>query len=225
VVVTAHFPNSQEALVGAIDDIETRGLYRKHAKRLFDIAFVLLASPFVLPVVGILAFLVMLDGHSPFFVQRRIGRNGKIFSMIKLRSMVPDADRRLAEHLGSNSRAREEWDRTQKLRRDPRITWIGQVIRKTSLDELPQFFNVLRGDMSVVGPRPMMPSQRELYPGQAYYLMRPGVTGLWQIGDRNNTSFASRARYDAEYYRRLGLRTDLGIILRTLKVVARGTGC
>ncbi len=223
--MTAHFQNSSEALVGAVEGVSPHSLYRSHSKRLFDILFVIAAAPFVVPVVALLAVLVMLDGGSPFYTQRRVGRGGKIFTMVKLRSMVPDADRRLAEYLATNPEAREEWDRTQKLRNDPRVTWIGRIIRRTSFDEFPQFYNVFVGDMSVVGPRPMMPSQRDLYPGQAYYAMRPGVTGFWQIGERNDSSFAARARYDADYYQKMGFRCDLWVILRTVRVMACGTGC
>jgi len=207
-----------------VDYTPQKGLYRTGIKRVFDIAFVLCTCVIVLPLVALLCVLVALDGGSPFYVQQRVGLNGRVFRMVKLRSMVEDADRRLADYLSANPAAATEWARTQKLRHDPRVTWIGRVIRRTSLDELPQFWNVLVGDMSVVGPRPMMPSQRDLYPGQAYYALRPGVTGLWQIGARNNTSFASRARFDADYYKLMGFWADLSIILRTVRVVFRGTG-
>lgn len=222
--MTAHFPNSPGTISEIVDYTPRTGLYRNGMKRAFDIAFVVASAVIVVPLVVAMALLVCLDGGSPFYVQSRVGRGGRIFSMVKLRSMVQDADRKLAEYLAGNPEAAEEWARTQKLRHDPRVTWIGRLIRRTSLDELPQFWNVLLGDMSVVGPRPMMPSQRDLYPGQAYYELRPGVTGLWQIGARNNTSFAARARFDADYYRILGLWSDMSIILRTVQVVLRGTG-
>lgn len=221
--MTAHFPQATDA-IQAVDFTPRRSIYRELVKRLFDIVFVLCISIAVVPVVTVLAFLVAFDGGSPFFVQRRVGKNGRIFTMVKLRSMVPDADRKLAEYLHSEPTARAEWDLNQKLKCDPRITRIGALIRKTSMDELPQFWNVLIGDMSVVGPRPMMPSQRELYPGQAYFALKPGVTGFWQIGDRNNTSFAARARFDAEYYDRLSLWTDIRVIAKTIRVVLKGTG-
>ena len=127
--------------------------------------------------------------------------------------MVIDADQRLAAHLAADPALRAEWDETQKLKNDPRITAVGRLLRKTSLDELPQLWNVLKGDMSLVGPRPMMPEQRALYPGRAYYSMRPGLTGPWQVSDRNETSFAGRAEFDAAYARRMSLRTDLVILL------------
>jgi lipopolysaccharide/colanic/teichoic acid biosynthesis glycosyltransferase len=185
---------------------------------------VVAVSILVVPLVVVVALLVMLDGGSPFYTQQRVGKDGRVFSMFKLRSMVPNADRFLSEHLKSNPEALAEWNKTQKLRDDPRITLVGRVIRKTSLDELPQFWNVLIGNMSVVGPRPMMPSQRDLYPGQAYYALKPGVTGFWQIGVRNETSFAERAHYDAAYYRQVSFFTDIRVIAKTVQVVLRATG-
>lgn len=222
--MTAHFPNSADVLSGLVDYTPRRSVYREFFKRAFDIGFVILVSVLIVPVVAIVAALVMLDGGSPFYVQHRVGKDGRVFRMVKLRSMVTDADRILSEYLRARPEALEEWNRTQKLRHDPRITILGRIIRKTSLDELPQFWNVLVGDMSVVGPRPMMPSQRDLYPGQAYYALKPGITGFWQIGDRHETSFASRARYDADYYKRVSFLTDLRVIASTVQVVVRGTG-
>ena len=222
--MTAHFQKSSDVISGIVDYTPQESVYRSYVKRIFDIGFVLASALVVLPVTLILALLVMTDGHSPFYTQERVGRDGKVFRMVKLRSMVKDADHKLAEYLARNEAARDEWNRTQKLMRDPRITRVGAIIRKTSLDELPQFWNVLTGDMSVVGPRPMMPQQRELYPGQAYYALKPGVTGMWQVGDRNNTSFAARARYDADYYRQVSLATDVGLVFKTVRVMVRGTG-
>ena len=120
--------------------------------------------------------------------------------MWKLRSMVPNAEAVLEAHLASNPDARAEWDLNQKLNDDPRITRFGRALRRSSFDELPQLWNVLQGEMSLVGPRPMMCSQKSLYPGQEYYLMRPGVTGFWQVSARNQTSFRERAEFDRAYY-------------------------
>lgn len=200
------------------------GLYRGYFKRAFDILAVLLAAPFVLPVVLLMGLLVMRDGGSMFYTQARIGRGGKVFRIWKLRSMVVNADKKLEEYLASDPVARAEWNEHQKLKNDPRITAAGRLIRKTSLDELPQLWNVLRGDMSLVGPRPMMPDQKALYPGRAYYRLRPGLTGFWQISDRNETSFAGRAAYDTQYARRLSLPTDVMVLCATVWVVVRGTG-
>lgn len=201
------------------------GLYRHGLKRCIDTALILLALPFVLPLLGVLALLVALDGGSPFYSQSRIGRNGRVYRMWKLRSMVTDAEARLEAHLSSDQAARREWDSKQKLRDDPRVTRLGQFLRKSSIDELPQLANVLMGDMSLVGPRPMMVSQKILYPGTDYYDLRPGITGLWQISDRNDTTFAARAGYDERYNADLSLRTDAGIIASTFRVVLHGTGC
>lgn len=198
--------------------------YSGFFKRTLDIVLVLLALPIVLPTLLFLAFLVARDGNNPFYGQTRIGRDGKEFTMWKLRSMVPNAHVLLADHLTRNPAAKREWDETQKLKNDPRVTRIGQLMRKTSLDELPQLWNILVGEMSIVGPRPMMPEQKILYPGKAYYSMRPGLTGLWQVSQRNDSSFASRADFDTSYAGQLSLRTDLGIIFATVGVVVRGTG-
>ena len=199
-------------------------LYDGLGKRLFDLVFVaLIALPVVL-VLAVLSILIAMDGHSPFYVQKRLGMHGKVFRMYKLRSMVPNADKVLQAYLDSNPEARAEWDRNQKLKKDPRVTWVGRLIRKTSLDELPQFLNVLKGDMSVVGPRPMMTDQRDLYPGTEYFEMRPGITGAWQTSVRNESSFAQRAEYDRDYFYHLSLLTDLKIVLRTFGVVVRATG-
>jgi exopolysaccharide production protein ExoY len=138
--------------------------------------------------------------------------------------MVCDAETRLAEHLARSPEAQAEWDHTQKLKCDPRITVFGNFLRKTSLDELPQLWNVLKGDMSLVGPRPMMAGQQGLYPGLAYYALRPGITGSWQVSDRNASSFAARADFDNAYEETLSFMGDLHILAATVGVVLRGTG-
>jgi lipopolysaccharide/colanic/teichoic acid biosynthesis glycosyltransferase len=200
------------------------GSYARFVKRGFDILAVLLAAPFVVPVVLLLGLLVAFDGGPAFYVQDRVGRGGRTFRIWKLRSMVPEAERRLEEHLAGDPSALAEWRTTQKLKNDPRITRVGRLIRKASLDELPQLWNVLKGDMSLVGPRPMLPGQTALYPGRAYYALRPGLTGFWQISRRNETSFAGRAAYDTAYAGRISLATDLLVLLATIRVVLRGTG-
>ena len=150
--LTMHMRSASAAQISSKDVLPPRipGVYRSFAKRGLDIGIVLLALVPVLLVMAPLCLLIMLDGHSPLYRQARIGRNGRVFRMWKLRSMVHDADARLEAHLAANPRARVEWDHAQKLRDDPRITPIGSLIRKTSLDELPQLFNVLMGDMSLV---------------------------------------------------------------------------
>ena len=202
-----------------------RALYRRAVKRGLDILFVLLAAPVVLPVTLLMAVAVAADGHNPFYAQRRVGRGGRVFRMWKIRTMVPDADAALERHLAADPALRAEWERHQKLRHDPRITLLGRMLRKSSLDELPQFWNVLSGDMSVVGPRPMMVHQAALYPGASYYALRPGITGPWQVSDRHATSFAERARFDDAYHSGLSLAGDLVLLWRTVAVMLRGTGC
>ncbi|MCR8726783.1 sugar transferase [Frigidibacter sp. ROC022] len=199
--------------------------YGGFPKRCVDIVLVLLAAPVAIPLVLGMVLLVALQGQNPFYRQARLGRGGRTFGMLKIRTMVPDAEARLEAHLAAEPEARAEWDCHQKLRNDPRITRIGRFLRKTSMDELPQLWNVLIGDMSLVGPRPMMVEQRKLYPGTAYYMLRPGITGAWQISDRHMTSFAERAHYDEVYLQNLSLQTDMKLMVRTVGVVLRGTGC
>lgn len=172
----------------------------------------------------IIAAMVAMDGHNPFYSQLRVGKNGRRFRLWKIRTMTVDADDGLEAYLQANPEARTEWDRHQKLKNDPRITRIGKVLRKASLDELPQLFNVLTGSMSLVGPRPMMLEQEKFYHGTAYYHLRPGVTGFWQISERNEASFVSRVEFDEDYNNRLSLMTDLSTLIRTVSVVIRGTG-
>ena len=185
-----------------IDDAlvsRSRGqIYRDGLKRALDVTLELIAALPVLIILMVLAALISLDGGSPIYLQKRVGRSGRVFHMWKLRSMVMNADALLEQHLARDPALRREWNHTQKLRHDPRITRIGRIIRKTSLDELPQLWNVLRGDMSLVGPRPMMIDQQDLYPGTAYYALRPGITGFWQTSVRNESSFAERAGFDTD---------------------------
>lgn len=199
-------------------------LYRNGMKRCLDVVLILATLPITLPLVLLMMGLAALDGHSPIYRQKRIGRGGRIFRMIKIRTMVPGADALLRRCLDADPEARSEWDETQKLKSDPRITRFGRVMRKCSLDELPQLWNVLIGDMSLVGPRPMMVDQEKLYPGTAYFELRPGITGPWQISDRNDSSFAARAGFDSRYLATLSLPRDVAILFRTVMVVLRGTG-
>jgi len=155
--------------------------YKNYVKRLIDLLVVFLAAPIAIPVTLGLIVLIRRDGSSSFYGQERIGKDGKIFNCWKLRSMIPDADKKLENYLSQYPEAREEWDEFQKLRNDPRITPIGRFMRRTSLDELPQLWCVFKGEMSIVGPRPFLPQQQKLYSGQKYYEMRPGITGLWQV--------------------------------------------
>ena len=198
--------------------------YPRYGKRALDLALVVAALPVWLPLILLAAAVVALDGHSPFYGQDRVGRGGRIFRMWKLRSMVPGADALLERRLAQNPDARLEWDDTQKLQDDPRITRFGRLLRKSSMDELPQLLNVLSGEMSLVGPRPMMIEQQVLYPGSRYYALRPGLTGFWQVSERNQCRFRDRARFDDAYWMAQSLRTDVSVLWRTIAVVMRCTG-
>jgi exopolysaccharide production protein ExoY len=170
---------------------------------------------------------VLLTSGSPaIYKQPRYGRDGRVFSFYKFRSMVSDADAVLARHLRENEEARQQWAKYQKLDKDPRITPFGAFLRKYSLDELPQFWNVLKGDMSMVGPRPCMFSQKDLYgPYWGHYCsVRPGITGLWQVSGRSEVSYRRRAAMDADYVATLSLRQDIAILLKTFLVVAGAKG-
>ena len=220
---------SQDFLSSSIDgqDYGTaadKGIYRNIGKRALDICLLLVGLPFVLPVMLLVAGAIMLGGGPVFYTQPRLGLNGQVFRLWKFRSMEVDADRKLAEYLATNPEAAKEWRLAQKLRHDPRITPVGRVIRKTSLDELPQLFNVLKGEMSLVGPRPMMPDQRELYKGGSYEKLRPGISGLWQISARNDVSIAERARFDTENDQKVSLGTDVMVLAKTMGVVCRASG-
>ncbi len=164
--------------VGPVRVQRRPGLYRNHFKRLLDLLLVVLALPVVLPLIGVLALVLGVQGGRPFYCSDRVGRGGRTFRKVKLRTMVVGADDILEDYLEANPAARQEWNDKQKLLSDPRVTRFGRFLRRSSLDELPQVWNVLAGDMSLVGPRPMMPCQRPMYPGVAYYGLRPGMT-LW----------------------------------------------
>ncbi|MGJ7495445.1 sugar transferase [Variovorax sp. RT4R15] len=191
-------------------------------------------------IVGALAFFVLFGplylavavavriglGGPVYYGQTRLGQGGRAFRFYKFRSMVNGSDEILARHLEGDAAARAQWKRFQKLENDPRITPVGRVIRKLSLDELPQFFNVLKGDMSLVGPRPCMVRQRSLYgrSWEHYCHMRPGITGLWQVSGRNRLSYADRVALDARYAAEWSLWLDVKILARTVWVVLSGDG-
>ena len=199
-------------------------LYRSGLKRFFETTLVILTAPVTVPFILLLALLVSLDGGRPFYNQKRVGLGGRVFRIWKLRTMVIDADARLQAHLASNPDAQIQWLRTQKLKQDPRVTPIGRILRKISLDELPQLLNVLNGTMALVGPRPMMLDQQSIYLGGAYYRLRPGITGPWQVSERNESEFVARVRYDEAYERDMSFAGDLSIMARTVAVVLRATG-
>lgn len=179
------------------------------------------------PLMALIALLVWRrDGAPILFGHYRIGQHGRLFRCLKFRSMYRDSDRMLRELLARDPAAREEWERDRKLRDDPRVTPIGNLLRRTSLDELPQLFNVLRGEMSLVGPRPITLAELPRY-GQVrwhYLSVRPGMTGLWQVSGRNDTTYAERVELDRRFVEDSSLRMRFGILVRTLRVVVLGSG-
>ncbi len=180
----------------------------------------------LLPVLGAIFALVARSGGKIIYGHRRMGRGGKWFTCYKFRTMVLNGDEVLARVLAENPAMREEWVRDEKLRKDPRVTGIGEFLRKTSLDELPQLFNVLVGDMSLVGPRPVAETGIARY-GKAvrwYLAVRPGMTGLWQVSGRNDVEFRRRVVLDIYYVRSQSFLLDLQILLRTFRVVVSGSG-
>jgi Undecaprenyl-phosphate galactose phosphotransferase WbaP len=196
-------------------------------KRLFDVAVSCVLLIALLPIMLIVAAMVSMDGGPIFYFHERVGRGGKLFKCLKFRTMVPDADAALGELLANSSEASHEWRRTRKLRQDPRTTTSGRLLRATSIDELPQFINVLVGDMSLVGPRPVVQQElRDHYKkDNSYYLLvRPGITGLWQISGRTEIGYEQRVHLDAWYVRNWSLWGDIIILVRTLPAVIMGRG-
>ncbi|AJE45883.1 sugar transferase [Celeribacter indicus] len=217
--VSAAVPVAAEAV--------SRQAYRNFGKRLFDLTFLLLCAPLVVPLVLVFALMVRRDGGPAFFVQERIGRNGRAFACYKLRTMRADAEAVLEHLCRTDPEIAAEWRTYQKLATDPRITRLGKLLRATSLDELPQLLNVLRGDMSLIGPRPFLPSQMSIYAaakGQAYFRLRPGLSGPWQVVGRGATAFADRVKFDEAYDRNLSLGHDVKLTVQSCLAVLRRTG-
>lgn len=195
-------------------------------KRGFDILFSLIALFCCAPLLLLIALIVKLSSPGPiFYCSLRIGREGRLFKFWKFRSMYRDADERLEHILNSDRRLRREWERYYKLKNDPRLTRIGKFIRKTSIDEFPQFWNVLVGDLSVVGPRPYLPREAETIKKiigsrmQWMLSVRPGLTGLWQTSGRNFLTFEQRVRLDLKYVEERNFFYDLRLILKTIPVL------
>ena len=221
-----------EEAIGAIaDDMAWVRVHHpamlRAGKRAVDVA----AALFFFCAFGWLYVLIALgvfitSGAPVLYSQPRFGRGGRVFKFYKFRSMLPNSAQILEEHLRNDPVARQQWDDYQKLEDDPRITRFGKFIRKTSLDELPQFWNVLVGDMSLVGPRPCMLDQKILYGADwsFYCAVRPGITGLWQVSGRNQLSYKKRVALDVAYVETLSVGRDIGIFIRTIWVVAVGHG-
>ena len=197
------------------------------ASRTLDASVAVLAFIFFLPLMLLIVVAVFLtDGGRIFFAQRRIGKDGREFHCLKFRTMAMDAEARLADLLSSDPEARAEWARDHKLKNDPRITYVGRFLRKSSLDELPQLINVLRGEMSIVGPRPIVEAEAHRYGRYFghYCRVRPGITGLWQVSGRNNTTYRRRVAYDIVYSRSRSTWMDIRILMMTIPSVALARG-
>ena len=200
----------------------------KFVKRAIDIIGSIVGIIFLIPltiVIGI-ANLILKDKGPIFYTQERIGKNGKHFKMYKYRSMVVGADEKLREYLAENEEAREEYAKYKKLKHDPRITKMGAFLRKTSLDEFPQFINILKGEMSLVGPRPYLPREREEINGFFNYIMscKPGLTGFWQVNGRSDVTFTDRLEMDMQYYYKHNLKMDIKILKDTFVNVIKKEG-
>jgi Undecaprenyl-phosphate galactose phosphotransferase WbaP len=196
-------------------------------KRCLDISLLFLGAAIALPLIGLVALVIKLGSRGPvFFSQERIGRYGRHFRALKFRTMVPNGDDILAAYLVAHPEERIIWRRNRKLKCDPRVTWVGRILRRTSLDELPQLWNVLRGEMSLVGPRPMMRVEIPEYGDQFEDCVQvlPGITGLWQVSGRGDTSFRQRVALDVEYATTRSLWLDLKILFRTPAVVITRKG-
>ena len=197
-------------------------------KRGIDIIGGIAGTLILIPLTAILfvANLISKDNGPLFYTQKRIGKNGKIFKMYKFRSMCVGADEKLKKYLDENEEARKEYKKYKKLKYDPRVTKIGEFIRKTSIDEVPQFINVLKGEMSLVGPRPYLEREKEEMTYYYKYIVscRPGLTGYWQIAGRSNVTFEDRLHMDMDYYRKHTLKTDIKILKKTVEKCLKKEG-
>lgn len=200
---------------------------RPKLKRLLDIALCMAGMPLIIPLSLVLALMIRLDSKgSALYRQERIGKDGKHFMIYKFRTMSPDADAILQRHLDANPELAAEWERDHKLKNDPRLTRAGHFLRKWSLDELPQVLNILKGDMTLVGPRPIVEAEIPKYGRyfEEYCEVRPGLTGLWQTSGRNDTTYSQRVAYDHYYINHWSLGLDLWILAKTIPVALSGRG-
>jgi Undecaprenyl-phosphate galactose phosphotransferase WbaP len=214
------------------DEVSTRDLIAQVAprvslsmerafKRLLDLLGALTLTAVFSPLILVILVVTHRSGGSAIFRHKRVGRNGEIFECLKFRTMVPNAERVLKDLLANNQDLREEWDRDHKLRDDPRVTPLGKFLRNTSLDELPQIWNVVKGEMSLVGPRPVTREELLRYGRNMllYMMVKPGITGLWQVSGRSNTDYRRRVAIDVCYVRNQSVLLDLWILLKTTRVV------
>lgn len=193
-------------------------------KRAFDVTIASTTLILMAPTMILIALLIMMTMGGPvFFVQQRVGFKRRLFGCLKFRTMVTDAGDRLADYLAHNPDAARAWRETQKLKNDPRVTWLGHLLRKSSLDELPQLFNVLRGDMSCIGPRPVLQDELNRYGDHDvdYTRAKPGLTGMWQVNGRSKSSYAHRVKCDRYYVRRWSVALDFKILFRTIPAVMK----
>jgi Undecaprenyl-phosphate galactose phosphotransferase WbaP len=196
-------------------------------KRFFDVAVSMISLPLLLPLIGIIAIIIRLETTGPaIYAHERIGKNGKTFKCYKFRTMQKDAEVKLKEMLEGSEILRNEWGKTWKLKEDPRITKIGRFLRKTSLDEFPQLFNVIKGEMSLVGPRPYLLREKDKISENLHVILsaKPGITGLWQVSGRSNTDYEYRIKLDSWYVMNWSLWLDIAILFRTVKVVLKTEG-
>ncbi|WP_212524289.1 sugar transferase [Actibacterium sp. MT2.3-13A] len=197
------------------------------SKRVFDKVFAVAALVFFAPFILLVAAAILIaDGRPVFYGHRRVGLDGRSFQCLKFRTMARNSDILLQKHLRDDPAARAEWQATRKLSRDPRVNCLGAFLRKTSLDELPQFWNVLRGEMSVVGPRPVVIEEATFYKGHFadYISVLPGVTGAWQVSGRSNTTYDERVSMDVDYVRNRSFWGDMRIVLKTVSVILTQKG-
>lgn len=226
----------QPVLQVIIEQASAKSLYLTHrrpksnlltVKRAIDIVGSLILLLLLFPILVFIALAIVCEGRPVIFRSARVARGGRIFNVLKFRTMVSGAESLLEQHLASNPSASEEWHRSWKLRKDPRVTRLGQLLRISSADELPQLVNVLLGDMSLVGPRPVTPNELQQHYGDDKYFylqFRPGITGLWQISGRNECSYPERVSLDVKYAQNWSLHRDVLILLRTVPAVVSGRG-
>lgn len=207
-------------------EIDEQIIVHNWLKRSFDILFSIMALILLLPAFLVILLLVKLSSPGPvFYCSLRIGRKGKLFKFWKFRSMHRDADQRLEVMLSSDPKLKQEWQKYFKLRNDPRLTRIGSFLRKTSMDELPQFWNVLIGDLSIVGPRPYLPREADVIRKilgsemEKMFSVRPGLTGLWQTAGRNFLTFKERVKLEVSYVDKRSFLLDLKLIARTIPIL------
>lgn len=231
ILIKSNYKNYGLTFLKPLDFLDVLGLQVKnnllHAsaqvfKRYMDIVFSIFGLLILAPLLGIVALVIHWESPGDvFYRQARLGRKGHVFNLLKFRTMYQNANEILRTEFASNPQLKNEWDRYQKIKEDPRLTRSGKLLRRLSLDELPQLWNVLKGEMSLVGPRPIMVDQLELYGEniKEYFQVAPGITGLWQVSGRNQTTFARRAELDLEYIQRWSVWLDIYVLLRTIKVV------